>query len=63
LEHRHFWHRFTGEFGELGAATPESYWDARLGYFSIRPADIGELTPAQMLGTVDLFSALHGMSE
>ena len=34
---------------------PEALWDARLGYFGIRPAEVGELTPAQLIGCVDLF--------
>jgi hypothetical protein len=62
LERQHFWRRFTGEFGDPGDP-PESYWDARLGYFSLRPGDLGELTPSQMLGTVDLFTALHGAGD
>ena len=42
---------------------PRILWDARLGYFGIGPAEVGELTPAQLLGCVDLFSAMHGGGE
>ena len=41
-------------------ASPESLWDARLGYFAIRPADIGDMSPAQLLGCADLFHAMYG---
>ena len=32
--------------------------DAKYGY-DVRPGDIGEMTPAQLLGCVDLFAAIH----
>ena len=62
LERRHFWAKFEAELGDI-AAVPESLWDARLGYFGIGPEEVGELTPAQLLGCVDLFSAMHGGGE
>ena len=50
----------TDEFGELGR-DPASYWDPRLGYFGIPPGEVvGDLTPVQLLETVDCFQALHG---
>ena len=48
-ERQLFWQRFADEFGDLDTS-PSSFWDARLGYFSVAPGDIGEMTPVQMLG-------------
>ena len=39
---------------------PGGLWDARLGFFSVSPGDVGDMTPAQLLGCVDLFAAMHG---
>ena len=59
-EWRYFLARFEAEFGDFGESPPESLWDARLGYFGIRPAEVGDLTPAQLLGCVELFSDMYG---
>ena len=55
-----FWRRFEDEFGDIGA-DPAGYWDARLGYFGVPPGEVavGDLTPQQMLDTVDMFTAIH----
>ena len=47
---------------ETSAADPGSLWDARLGFFGVSPtASRRALTPAQLLGCVDLFHGLcHG---
>ena len=58
-ERRLFWSRFDAELGDIGAA-PESLWDARLGYFGVRAEEVGERTPGQLMGCVDLFQAMHG---
>ena len=58
-ERRLFWARFADELGDIGA-DPARLWDARLGYFAVRPGDVGDMTPAQLLGCVDLFAAMHG---
>ena len=42
------------------SAPTRSLWDARLGYFAVRPGDVGDMTPAQLMGCVDLFAAMHG---
>ena len=39
---------------------PRALWDARLGFFGVSADEVGELTPAQLLGCVDLFQAMHG---
>ena len=41
-------------------AEPETIWDARLGLFGIRPADVGDMSPAQLVGCADLFAAMYG---
>ena len=46
---------------EPSEAHPTALWDARLGFFGVRPGEVGDLTPAQLLGCVDLFNALHGV--
>ena len=51
--------QFESELGDIGA-DPSRLWDARLGYYGIAAAEVGEMTPAQLLGCVDLFSAMHG---
>ena len=48
----------TDEFGDT-RRPPERLWDARLGYFGVSPGEVGELTPAQLLGCVDMFAAMH----
>ena len=52
-------HRFTDELGDIGR-DPRTLWDARLGYFAVRPDEVGDMTPAQLLGCVDVFAAMHG---
>ena len=47
------------ELGDIGA-DPAGLWDARLGLFGVRPADVGDMSPAQLLGCVDLFAAMYG---
>ena len=42
---------------------PVRLWDARLGFFAVRPDDVDDMTPAQLLGCVDLFAAMHGAGE
>lgn len=44
-----YWRMFSDEFGELGQP-PERYWNPVLAHhFHLRPADIGDLTPHQLL--------------
>ena len=49
----------TDELGTIDG-DPGGLWDARLGYFNVGPADVGDMTPAQLLGCVDYFAAMHG---
>ena len=40
-------------FGKPLGERPESYWQPFLGdWFSLRPSDIGEMTPVQLMGCV-----------
>jgi hypothetical protein len=61
-ERAYFWGRFADELGDLGVA-PETLWDARIGFFSVAVGDVGDMTPAQLLGCVDMFNAIHGSSD
>ena len=53
---------FEAELGDI-AADPASLWDARLGLFNVAAAEVGELTPAQLVGCVERFTAMHGGGE
>jgi hypothetical protein len=55
---------FREEFGSVPGAQPAvGYWDARIGFFSVAPDGVGRLTPDQLMGCVDAFNGIHGVSE
>ena len=43
------------------AANPDAFWDPRVGFFGVGPGQVGELTPSQLLPTVEYFGAIHGV--
>jgi hypothetical protein len=54
-----FWGKFEHWFGQPGAR-PERHWNPALGFFSVAPGEVGDLTPAQLVGCVEMFQAMHG---
>jgi hypothetical protein len=59
VEREQFWQEFDERFGPLGR-DPIVYYCYELGHIlSLRPDEMGEITPADMLGALDVFDSLY----
>jgi len=55
-----FWRRFKAALGPPGEK-PESYWGPALGHVChLRPADINDLTPAQLFACFEAIKSFNG---
>jgi hypothetical protein len=54
-----FWQEFDDRFGPVGG-DPAGFYCFELGNIChVLPADVGELTPADMVGALNMFDALY----
>ena len=48
---------------ETSPHPPEQLWNFRVGRFGVAPAEVGDLTPSQLLECVEAFRALYEAAE